>query len=554
MTSKVRLQKNLSWLCAAALLLCMAAAPKMVWAEAANRIQSVTVQGAGGHSELRIRGGSAPTYTVYELFDPLRVILDIADAELASSAEMPANLPQGPITRVKSTRLAGQKPVITRLEIFLADDRGYTVERQANDVVVSFSEESEPETMTASAPPVASAPPEKSTGASALLADLMKTEQGERDATVTRMQSIEMIQPVIPSSTAAIAEEKAKVTAPKKAVKPTQKEAPPQTATTGASLSGKPTDSLTFAGYENRRITIDFYKIDLHNVFRLFGEISGRNIVVDEDVKGSLTLALSDVPWDFALDIVLNLKDLEKEERFNTIVIAPKKKGFSWPKEATDSIAFKSVDGSGQPVEAISIKERLDTPREIIEAKKIIMQAQQKDKAGNYREALALYEESAQLWPANDQIASRIATIALVHLGMNAKAAHYAEAAVKANRDNHEAALQAAIAHANMKKIDDAKRYFDIAISGKAPSPEALFSYASFCEEYKSYGAALALLKKYDEVHGASIDTMIASARIYDKMGDSRSAVSQYEAILLSGFEVPADLRRYIEGRIAAAR
>ncbi|PKN44441.1 MAG: hypothetical protein CVU58_09520, partial [Deltaproteobacteria bacterium HGW-Deltaproteobacteria-16] len=39
-------------------------------------------------------------------------------------------------------------------------------------------------------------------------------------------------------------------------------------------------DSFAFAGYEKQKITVDFFKIDLHNVFRLFGEISGQNIVV----------------------------------------------------------------------------------------------------------------------------------------------------------------------------------------------------------------------------------------------------------------------------------
>jgi len=85
-------------------------------------------------------------------------------------------------------------------------------------------------------------------------------------------------------------------------------------------------DSFEFSGYKATRISVDFYKIDLHNVFRLFRQISGINLIVDESVSGSLTLALSDVPWDFALDIILNLKNLKKVERHNTVVIYPAKK------------------------------------------------------------------------------------------------------------------------------------------------------------------------------------------------------------------------------------
>jgi type IV pilus assembly protein PilQ len=49
-------------------------------------------------------------------------------------------------------------------------------------------------------------------------------------------------------------------------------------------------DEFTYAGYEKQPITVDFYKIDLHNVFRLFGEISGLNIVIAQGVGGNLTL------------------------------------------------------------------------------------------------------------------------------------------------------------------------------------------------------------------------------------------------------------------------
>lgn len=88
-------------------------------------------------------------------------------------------------------------------------------------------------------------------------------------------------------------------------------------------------DAFNFSGYNKERITVEFQKMDLHNVFNFLRQVSGVNIVVDESVQGSLTLVLDDVPWDFALDIILNLKDLEKEERFNTIVISPKGKGFT---------------------------------------------------------------------------------------------------------------------------------------------------------------------------------------------------------------------------------
>ncbi len=62
--------------------------------------------------------------------------------------------------------------------------------------------------------------------------------------------------------------------------------------------------------------------VDLRDFFRLIHEISGLNVVVDPDVKGTLTIVLDDVPWDQALDIVLNNNDLDKQLDGNVLRIA----------------------------------------------------------------------------------------------------------------------------------------------------------------------------------------------------------------------------------------
>jgi type IV pilus assembly protein PilQ len=316
-----------------------------------------------------------------------------------------------------------------------------------------------------------------------------------------------------------------------------------------ASEKNSKADSFAFAGYEKQKITVDFFKIDLHNVFRLFGEISGQNIVVDEGVNGTLTLALNDIPWDFALDIILNLKELQKEERFNTIVISPKAKQFQWPKAATEAVAVKG----GEKMEAISVKQRLETPKGVVEAKNLIQQANAAEKSGQIEKALSLYESAFNHWPENVQLARRIASLCLTQLGLNAKAVHYAKATLTLEPANAEAALQAAIGSANMKKTEAAKAYFDLAISGETPPSEALISYASFAEEYQSYNGAMALLARHEALFGDTLETLVAKARILDKLGHSAQAVAAYNAVLLSGYTVPEDLQQFIKGRVAAA-
>lgn len=312
-------------------------------------------------------------------------------------------------------------------------------------------------------------------------------------------------------------------------------------------------DTFAFAGYNKQRISVDFYKIDIHNVFRLFRQITDLNIIVDEGVKGTLTLALSDVPWDFALDIILNLKDLVKEERFNTIVIYPKKKAFAWPERAEDNLSFEA-DVEVVEQEALIIEQSANQPQELLQAKEFIRKARESEQQGDFEDAAALYEQAVDLWPANAKIYNRLATIYLVNLGMNAKSVFYAKEGLKQDPDNHKAALYAAIASANMQRVDDASEFFNQAISGDPPMKEALFSFASFNENNGQEKAALTLLEKYDDYYGETVDTMLAKARIYDKLGESGKAAEQYQAIISSGYQLRPDLKKYILGRVAAGQ
>ena len=309
-------------------------------------------------------------------------------------------------------------------------------------------------------------------------------------------------------------------------------------------------EDFSFSGYNKQRISVDFYKIDIHNVFRLFRQITNLNIIVDEDVHGVLTLALTDVPWDFALDIILNLMDLKKEERFNTIVIYPAKKDFVWPTRAEDNLAFKAdVDVIEQ--EALVIEKSAGQSNEIMQAKDFMAKAQQLENREEFEDAAFLYNKAFELWPENIMLSNKLATLYLVNLGMNAKTVFYAKESLKKDPQNASAALYAAIASANMQRIPEAKEYFAQSISSSPPMKEALMSFAAFSENNGQNEAALKLLDKYQSYYGETLDTMVAKARIFDKLGRSKDATEQYRAILASGFQLRLDLKKYIAGRLA---
>lgn len=76
----------------------------------------------------------------------------------------------------------------------------------------------------------------------------------------------------------------------------------------------------------SERITFDFIDADVRNVLRILADISGKNIVIADDVKGKVTMKLDNVPWDEAFDIILNNNDLAKVEDENIIRVLTIKK------------------------------------------------------------------------------------------------------------------------------------------------------------------------------------------------------------------------------------
>ncbi|MEW6429042.1 MAG: hypothetical protein AB1568_13510 [Thermodesulfobacteriota bacterium] len=564
-------------------------------------VQAVeTSRGAEGY-EVRIKGDSVPTYTMHEMIDPLRVVVDIAQARLAKTSGLPRDFAEGPVARLAGTAMGGEEIKGVRLEIFLAEDREYTVERGGNDIVLRLAgmkmgggalpaaarklvgidvqkgdaattvtlmadgpvenfkyadlpaSDGHPPRMYLDLPDLAMEGVETPVAVGTMLKRIRSARKGGGTRLVfdsareqlfayevTRGDKGIVVRITEPSPVAAVLAGIMGKGGDGGVEKPAKAAAAEPAAT--AAGSG---DNFALTSYQGQRITVDFYKIDLHNVFRLMGDISGKNIVIDEGVGGSLTLALDNVPWDFVLDIIMNLKDLQKEERFDTIVISSKAKGFSWPQQAADEIAFKA--------DPIVVNQRIETSPEVVAGKQLLSRAQGLEASGDIKGAMAAYEEAFLKWPDNSAIAKQLAMFYLTRENLNAKAAHYAKQAVKLDINDQEAALLAALSLANMKKDAEAKEYFDLAVAGNRPGGDALINYAAFQEKGGNYAAALSLLARHEALYGDNLDTFIGKARIHDKIGESKQALKEYEAALLSGYDMPDDLKQYIKGRVAAA-
>lgn len=79
------------------------------------------------------------------------------------------------------------------------------------------------------------------------------------------------------------------------------------------------------ARYSGKAVTFNFQDVPVRTVLQLIAEESGLNIVAADNVQGNVTLRLINVPWDQALDLVLQAKSLDKRRNGNVVWVAPQK-------------------------------------------------------------------------------------------------------------------------------------------------------------------------------------------------------------------------------------
>lgn len=76
--------------------------------------------------------------------------------------------------------------------------------------------------------------------------------------------------------------------------------------------------------YKGEKLSLNFQNVEVRTVLQVIAEFTGKNIITSDTVSGGLTLRLKDVPWDQALDLILQSRGLDKRENGNVIWIAPR--------------------------------------------------------------------------------------------------------------------------------------------------------------------------------------------------------------------------------------
>lgn len=112
-------------------------------------------------------------------------------------------------------------------------------------------------------------------------------------------------------------------------------------------------------------ISLDLRDVDIRDFFRLIHEVSGLNIILDPSVRGNLTIALKDVPWEQALDIVLRNNQLGKQLEGNVLRIVTLKA------LEEEQVARRKILESQQAEEAAAAKRTYTRTPSYLKAKDI---------------------------------------------------------------------------------------------------------------------------------------------------------------------------------------
>lgn len=90
-------------------------------------------------------------------------------------------------------------------------------------------------------------------------------------------------------------------------------------------------------GYAGEKLSLNFQNIEVRSVLQVIADFTGLNIITSDTVTGNLTLRLKDVPWDQALEIIMQSKGLDKRKTGNVILVAPADELAAKEKQAFES-------------------------------------------------------------------------------------------------------------------------------------------------------------------------------------------------------------------------
>ena len=112
-----------------------------------------------------------------------------------------------------------------------------------------------------------------------------------------------------------------------------------------SSVEGSGFPSNQNKSFKGNKVSLDFQDVDVRTVLQILAKESGMNIVASDSVTGKMTLTLKDVPWDQALDLVMQARNLDMRKTGNVINVAPREELLA--KDKAILIQQKEIDELG---------------------------------------------------------------------------------------------------------------------------------------------------------------------------------------------------------------
>jgi len=214
-------------------------------------IQLMTEEGTGGEAIITIESNRAIQYTAFKLLNPLRLVLDFPKMQKGSLTDR-VEVNKGVVDSIRALRF--EEAGVLRLEIALNRAAGYDIQKPVNNQLVIHLKG-----VQASSPAMKEMDSEK------------KMTRRTKSTVETAEQNKEQL----------------------------------------AEIGVDPCESLL--GGDKEKISLDFQDANIRNLFRIFSEISGFNLILSPEVAGEVNMRLLDVPWNDALEVILKNSGLGRQ-------------------------------------------------------------------------------------------------------------------------------------------------------------------------------------------------------------------------------------------------
>jgi type IV pilus assembly protein PilQ len=290
-------------------------------------ISSVAITQAPQRAAVRVEGEGLLDVHAGRMQNPDRLVLDFAGARVAvEKAVIP-----GISAPVRGVRIGQYRPDVARVVVDLTTASRYQISRDGDAVVIYFATPSTTPVKPVSSVTTTLRQSEKTRPEFRYSAASPRLVAGRssRDWTISAPRFALPGELTQPSVTLASFRGKKEPVRPDSMTQQAAAQQAVQQANTAAttmaasSATQAPAGAAPAAGkYTGEPISVNLKDVDLKDFFRLIHEISGLNVVLDPAVKGSLTIVLDEVPWDQALDIVMQNNSLDKQLNGNVLRIA----------------------------------------------------------------------------------------------------------------------------------------------------------------------------------------------------------------------------------------